>query len=759
MSRRAFLETSLLCALAAAAGCDRFRGENHGTPRILRAMAYDATRTLPPVVTADDPDPRDMRLTEVPLEHARFRIEIDKPLDGSTIQLEPGADLCAPSSNIALTRDGVPATAEVCYEPGGTSPSITISPATLTCRDGAALPGADGTLQSGSTYVVTGTGIRDLDGHALDFRLTIVAAIFAPARLLAETSYDASGAVAGTADLAAGSASVPPGIADTATGLFTTPTYSRDPGADADAERSDGSGFAALYYGSGFSAVFPSLMPGPGSEPDAGIDVAGALRVGGHPVEVGLVGDQAQRDRLHLVPRLPLEDGAAYSLVVAPPQGGHIADALGNTTASTLGPFSFATPAAAQRVMWQYPVDGEEGVYPVLDERLQAAWSGRPFLGIATGRPFTSATAELVGPDGTPVPDLEGAPYAGDGRARTVSLRSTAADTLALAPGTVYTMRWTVNGAITGSSSFRTLDFANDARWPGFAGQVKQFASLADGHAPITAGAVGVPVASHGQAVPYLLTVTGRVARDDQAPPMIFDGPAGASQASKYAFSSLAAGDVKLYRGQPGPNNEVPIAAGGGMKGYARTFFSDASLGRDPWTDGAYPGSLVGVVPQDPLDFGQVYTLVADVRLANANPDGNGVHVELPFTTTTFRVIALVPPDTASRWSGANPLVLQTTGVLDPAALGTPSGLDGPVQVFAGGAQIPIVASTPAAGQPGENQWIVVRPMSDDDVPFATTHTVIATPTLQSRGASLERFSGSFTTPPERDAQGGLVCR
>ena len=49
--------------------------------------------------------------------------------------------------------------------------------------------------------------------------------------------------------------------------------------------------------------------------------------------------------------------------------------------------------------------------------------------------------------------------------------------------------------------------------------------------------------------------------------------------------------------------------------------------------------------------------------------------------------------------------------------------------------------------------------MNDGDLPFATTHTVIATPALQSKGATLERFSGSFTTPPERDAQGGLVCR
>jgi hypothetical protein len=749
MSRRALLNAALLCALAAAA-CDRFRGVDRGPPRILRAMAYDATTTLPPVVTPDYPDPSDMRLAGVPLEHARFRIEFSKPLDGSTIQLEAGADLCAPSPNVSLARDGAPATAEVCYEPGGTSPSITISPATPTCRDGAALPGPDGTLGSGSTYVVTGTGVRDLDGHALDFRLTIVAAVFAPAQLLAETSYDASGDVAATADVAAGPVDVPPGVLDAATGLFTAPTYTRPPGAAADA--------GSHFYGTGFSALFPSLMPGPGSEVDAGIDLARALTVGGQPVEVGLVADGVKRDRLHLVPRLPLEDGATYAIAVAPSQGGAIADALGNTTATALGPFSFSTPAAARRVVWQYPVDGEEGVYQVLDERLQAAWSGRPFLGVATGSPFTSATAELVGPDG-PVPDVASAPYSGDGRARTVSLRSTSADALALAPGTTYTMRWTVDGVLTGSSSFRTLDFAGDARWPGFAGQVKRFSSLADGHAPITTGAADIPVASRGQAVPYLLTIPGRVARDERTPPTTFGG-AGGDPASMFAFSSLTEGtDVRLYRGAfdpAAPNVEVPLAAGGGMRGYAMTFLTDASTARDPWSDGAYPGSLVGVVPEEPLDFGQLYTLVADVEPAGG---GQALRVELPFTTTTFRVVALQPPVSGSRWGAANPLTLETTGVLDPTALGTPSGLDGPVQVFAGGAQIPIAASTPAAGQPGENQWIVVRPVNDGDVPLGAMHTVIATPALRSRGTALERFSGSFTTPPERDAQGGLVCR
>jgi hypothetical protein len=750
VNRHALLNATLLCALAAA-GCDRFPGEDHGPPRILRAMAYDASSTLPPVVTPDDPDPADMRLTDVPLEHARFRVEVDKPLDGATIQLEPGADLCAPSPHISLTRDGAPVTAEVCYEPGGTSPSITISPATLTCHDGAALPSADDTLQSGSTYVVTGTGVRDLDGHALDFRLTVVAAAFAPRQLLAETSYDASGAVAETVDLAAGPGGIPPGILDAATGLFTAPTYTRAAGLGAAA--------GSLFYGTGFSVVFPSLMPGPGSEPGAGIDTAHALAVGGQPVEVELIGDAAARDRLHLVPRLPLEDGATYSLAVAPPQGGLIADALGNATASALGPFSFSTPQAAPRVVWQYPVDGEGDVYPVLDERLQAAWSGRPFLGIATGGPFGSATAELVGPDG-PVPDVASAPFAGDGRARTVSLRSTSADPLALAPGTVYAMRWAVDGALTGSSSFRTLDFAGDARWPGFAGQVRQYANPAEGYAPIASGAVGIPVASRGQAVPYLVSITGRVAHaDDPSPPTTSGGPA-ADPASRFAFLPLAEGtDVRLYRGAFDPaaaNTEVPLAAGGGMKGFARTFLTDASTARDPWADGAYPGSLVGVVPDAPLDFGQRYTLVADVEPAGGS---QVLRVELPFTTTTFRVAAFEPPDPGDRWSAANPLLLKTTGVLDPASLGTPSGLDGPVQVFAGAAQVPIAASTPAPGQPGEDQWILVQPLSDGDVPFAATCTVIATPALSSRGAAIERFSGSFTTPPERDAQGGLVCR
>ncbi len=741
----AFLRSVLLGALALAAGCDRFRDESHGPPRILRAMAYDATAHFPPVATEEDPDPSDMRLTAVPLSFARFRIEFDKALDGATIQTNPGADLCVPSPNITFS----PTEAAVCYDPGGANPSITVSPATLTCSGGAALPRPEGTLESGRTYVVAGTGIRDQDGHALDFKLTVEAATFVPTQVLAEMAYDSSGAVAETSDLATGPSGVPPGVPDPATGLFTIPTY-------AHAATDSGS----LFYGTGFSVLFPSVMPGPGSEGDAGIDLQGALMLGGQPADVGLVSDGVSLDRLHLVPRLPLEDGATYRLQVTPAASGDIADALGNTTRVGLGPFVFGTPPAAQRVSWQYPLDGGSDLYPVLDEALQNTWSGQPFVGIATGTPYASATAVLTGPGGAPVPGVSGAPYARDARHRTVSLTSTSADRLVLANGTTYTMSWTVDGNVTGSSSFTTAAFANDARWPGFANEVKRFSSASDGHGPITAAQAGIPVASHGLAVPYFVTVTGRVDHvDDPAQARVYENPAIAGRAASYAFFPLAAGtDVKLYKGRfdpAGANSEVPLAAGGAMKGYARTFLTGAT-GLDPWTDGVYPGSLVGAVPRDPLEFGQPYTLVADVR----SPGGDAVHVELPFTTVTFQVLGLdPPPDPQTPWSSANPFVLETSGVLDPAALATPSGLDGPVQVFGGGVQIAVAASTPAAGEPGANQWIRVVPKDDADVAFATTYAVLATAALESRGARLQTFSATFTTPPRTGPQGSLVCQ
>jgi hypothetical protein len=132
-------------------------------------------------------------------------------------------------------------------------------------------------------------------------------------------------------------------------------------------------------------------------------------------------------------------------------------------------------------------------------------------------------------------------------------------------------------------------------------------------------------------------------------------GSAGAGQASKYAFSSLAEGDVKLYRGEPAADSAVPIAAGGAMKGYARTFLTDASTARDPWIDGAYPGSLVGVVPEQPLEFGQLYTLVADVQPASRRWFGHRapVHGDVPGDR-------LDPP--TPRADGRRERVLQTTG-------------------------------------------------------------------------------------------------
>ncbi len=763
---------ALALVASGLAGCDdRFRSADTSTLKVVRVVAFDNTNATNRPVVVENPGPT-ATLDAVPAELGALRVDFSRTLDGKTVQVNPGSTLCTPSSNIHVTKTsadpavdpvdltGAGATS-VCYNPGGTNPNIIITlESSPTCAGpNPNVPANGGPLgiEPGATYVVTATGVKDLNGGSVDFTVTVKGADFIASGTYYQADFGTtSGATTGLAfdtkgnkDLN-GSTGVPLGKLDPKTGLYTTPTAVLTSTAYTGNYQLYGTPLTIHFEGGPMCPVgYESLCGAAGSAPLTVADDPG------HVVDAAYVGENLNGLENHIVPRLPLESGQTYSFDVQP--GIQDVNEILNANADVPGTSAGVTATfttedvGANKVVWRWPNEGTTGVYTTLDRTLVRRWTGQPMVGVATAKalaanaaPFTPTGVTLAEKGGTAVPVTLAA---GDTRNRSITFNA-ATDRLSLKNDTDYTMSWTIPGTEgTGAVSFKTLPFGQDPNIPGFAGEMSTFQTASVSYRGTIMNVGGSVYSSlGGKPITYFTTVTGKVAYSTAAAPTLYT----VTGRSEFSFFPLTGGDVKLFQGKPSDNVPVTLA----QSGYAKAGASTAHPAVDPWdvpSTGAasgtlgYPGSLVGVVPSGILKPGQPYTMVANVTPAAG---GAATTITFPFSTAAFRIgtayegsltYSLTGSPQQAVFSATQPLQLRTTAAVDPATFSTTDRADGPVLVVSSdGTPIPVHLATPSSPATeltrGAGQWIRVVP-GPGAVKPDTTYTVIVTNQVMSAPA------------------------
>ena len=707
-SRRTLrIAVTIAAALLAATGCgDRFRSADTSPPRIVEVILVDQDGAVPAreVIPAGN----DVLVTDVPLNLSRIRVRFSKPVDGSTIQRdpnpvlngsEPGGNLlplgCTPAANVEVMQAGGSSAstfaASVCYDPSG--PDMVVEPATATCGGpvpaaayGSAASSTAGgfpTLERGATYLIRASGVKDQQGNAISFTVTVVtstalALATDPADpsvqpVLVSTEYATDGTVVGYAALDPTS---------TLAGVPQGPPADPAVAAPIPARMNEKTRFAAfgpdilvrfdapLCTPLGSAADLPEL---PGYCAPMGVDTGNIpgvkLSLGGQ--EVGSIGDpqaaalhfpfrggyETVSDRyvdgaagaVHVVPWLPLEDGENYTLTV----DGGVTDVTGAAFGTTLN-FAFQAAAGDFRVQLVQPPNGADGVPPTTDlVHLASASSGhgiefitsRPLALDGTGRPV--GTVELHEGDASgPLAAHGGVPIGADVatldmRARWFVVGASAGQgDLALKPGQRYTI--VLQGLVSAADpsvaipsyswSFTTAPFSRDS-----ALSVPVVASAIDGVDPVpgTGGEV--------RGAFLVQYVSGKVKHDGAATPAVAPQQGGEQLfpllGAAGTTASIALWKVRDASGAPCSAAACEVA---GISGYAKT-----TTGLDLFANGAasdanpnlrtadraaakpragLPHSAIGFLPDAPLEPGAAYQLtlsnvvdVNDVPLADAD--------------------------------------------------------------------------------------------------------------------------------------------
>ncbi|HUL58103.1 MAG TPA: hypothetical protein VLU43_02445 [Anaeromyxobacteraceae bacterium] len=480
---RILLAALLVASFGGLAGCDRFKSPDKSPARIMRVQLIDAGFTAPPF--EDPPQPNDtyatdtwtINLTEVPINFATFRIDFSKPLNGSFIQQSPiptnvqptTAGLCGKSSLVKVTVNAgqspnyisyvynpnfgltgpYTVDAQVCYNPSGSNPNITIYPGWKACAGVESL----GSLEPGATYTIeigndtTSQYLQDWDGNKLKkITLTVQAAQFKitggavgtaywldPDSRKPREQYDANGNLAKLPFPAGGGAIATP----VAPAWLGANGYSQSPvGGHTVGGNTNQFGFGAGAkdgYGTQIDLDFSDYMCITGYEPfcwtvdeDHLVTITGPTAADVIPyVNVGDDGappDRGGAMRSHVVPRLPLEDETTYTITpitdVNPATPSTVV--VGLWADFNLGwwmdveavdpaaPFSgtFTTTAGTARVAWSGPLQaavpgtGLGNQYLTLDSWLISNFTGTPFFGVAASEPLTGGTLELVAVSG-----------------------------------------------------------------------------------------------------------------------------------------------------------------------------------------------------------------------------------------------------------------------------------------------------------------------------------------------------------------------
>ncbi len=852
-----------VAALLAATGCDdRFRSADASPPRVVAILLADQDGAVPAREVV--PSGSDTRVADVPLNLARIHVRFSKPMDGSTIQRdpdpmangsEPGGNLlplgCAPAANVEVTQEGGSGAgtfaASVCYDPTG--PDMIVEPAVATCggpvpatayRAAAASSTAAGVpaLDRGATYTIRATGVRDQQGNAISFSVVVATSsslglatdpsdpTLQP--LVVATGYD-GGAVAGYGALTPGSTlAVPPGP--------PPDPASAAPAAVAVNERTSFTAFgpdivvrldAPLCAPRGDAASLPEL---PGYCAPVGVDTGPLpgvlLSLGGAPLDT-IGGDQAAAlhfpfrggydsvsDRylagadaraVHLVPWLPLEDGATYTLAL---DGG-----LTDVTGAPFAPaqqLSFQAAPGDLRVQVVQPPDGAAGV-PATTDLLHhaAAASGhglefvasRPLALDLAGRPV--GTIELHEGEATGPPAQIGAARidadvaALDTRSRWFVLGATVGQgDLALKPDQRYTV---VLQGLTSKAdpnvtipslawSFKTAPFARDAALS----------------VPVIDGAVEavdpVPAAGGGVNGTFLVQyLSGKAQYDGSAAPAVAPQPGGERLFPLVGPPGKPA-SIGLAKVQDASGTACSTGCEvAGISGYVKT-----TSGLDLFANGAaddpnpnlrnadrasarpragLPRSAVAFLPDAPLEPGATYQLtlsnVVDVNgVVLDGLDANG-QLAIRFTTRPFavrRVLSQAALDAGASGEAlqsgarlvtvdaAHPLTIELRASPELPASGLTTAGDlanDPVALVEArtGKGVPITL----APDPASTLRLTVKPVGA--LASGATYLLLVTNKLRARaqapgsGVAASPFSLAFTTPDARDAAGNLVCQ
>lgn len=717
---------ALLVAIAAAllaAGCDdRFRSGDRSPPRIVQVILADPDGAVPAREVV--PDGSEIQIAGVPLQLSTMRVRFSKPLDGSTVQrspnpvrtgAEPGGNLlplgCEPASNVEVTQtggSGAPSfAASVCYDPSG--PDMIVEPAVAACggpvpaaayrsaadSSAAGLPA----LERGATYVIRATDVKDQQGNALSFQLTVVTSAqlglasdpadpsFQP--VLVSTEYAADGTVAAYSALDPASAlpGVPPG----------PPTVAAT-GAPTAARVNEKTSFTA--FGPDILVRFDAPLCAPrGDAPDlpelpgycAPMGVGGGalidtgsvpgvtLAVGGVALDT-IAGAQATAlhfpfrggyetisDRyvggdaaaVHLVPWLPLEDGETYTLTL----DGGPTDVTGKAFGGTRV-FTFQAAAGPFRVQLVQPPDGATGVPPSTDLLHHASAStghgiefvvSRPLALDGAGHPV-AGTIELHEGDAVAGAPLGADVAALDTRGRWFAIGAkTGQGDLALKPGQRYTV--VLRGLASAADPAVTLP---TFQWA--------FTTAPFSRAPapsipvpesVIAAADPVPAPGGGASGPFLVQyLSGKVKHDPVAVPAVAP-QVGGEQLFPLLGAAGKPASLSLVKLRDGKGQACTAGCDvTGISGYVKT-----TTGLDLFASGAgddpnpnlrtadlaaakpragLPYSAIGFLPNAPLEPGAAYQLTlsnvvdaSDVPLADLDASGQ---LAIPFTTRPFAV-------------------------------------------------------------------------------------------------------------------------
>jgi hypothetical protein len=862
------LAIPLAAALAAGAGCDdRFRSADSSPPRIVEIILGDPEGTLPAREVIPDGD--DIRVADVPLPFSRIRVRFSKVMDGSTIQKSPNPALngtepagnllplgCEPAENVQVTESGgagaASFTASVCYDPTG--PDMIVEPAVATCgglvpaaayrsASASSTEGGFPALERGATYTVRAAAVKDHQGNAISFTLTVATSTalalasdpgdptFQP--VVVATEYG-GGQVTGQAPLDPASTltGVPPGPpTDPSTGAPTPPTVNEETGFTAFGPdlllRFD----APLCAPRGDAPDLPEL---PGYCAPMGVDTGSlfGVRLAIGAEELGTVsgaqasalhfpfsgGYEAVSDRylagadagaLHLVPWLPLEDGATYALTL----DGGLHDVTGAPLGATSA-FSFQAAPGDFRVQVVQPPDGATGVPPTTDLLHHASVAtghgiefvaSRPLAVDGAGRPL--GTIELHEGDASgPLAQFAGTSLGADvaaldtrGRWFAIGARTGQGD-LALKPGQQYTvvlkgLASAADPSLTIPSfqwSFTTAPFSRD---PALSVPVAASAIAAADPVPGAAGEV--------RGAFLVQYVSGKVKHDGAASPAVAPQAGGEELFPLLGAAGGPPASISLAKARDAAGQACSTGCEvAGISGYVKTtsgldlFANGAGDDPDPNLRSAdlaaakpragLPRSAIGFLPDAPLEPGAAYVLtlanvvdVNDAPLAGADgaQPANG-QLAIPFTVRPFavrRVLSKAALDAGAAGQalesgarfvavdGANPLTVELRASPDvPAAGATTAGdpANDPVALvdLQTGKGVPVTI----APDPASTLRLTVKPATA--LAPGRSYTLLVTSKLFSRaeapgsGVAAAPFSLAFTTPDAKDAGGNLVC-
>jgi len=677
-------------------------------------------------------------LDKVPRHNSRIYVIFNRPIDGTTITKTPTTNTtptlsptyCVPADNVGVTMDvgagPVKIAAQVCYDP--TVPAMVVDFARGS--QGTPLTDTDVTtcfgpepwdrfktdfgrntvenfpqLNTGATYVITATGVKDHSNHSIDVSVTLNVAkdlelvsydpdynnnplnintAFTAANLPELTSFK-SIAVAAPTDPAPVTG-VPVGILNSTTGLYSVATNGEylgnyDFGTQLRFNLNDTICIGGARKQNRAAFCEPT---GNNSGPMAGV----TLSIGTTNIGYSAISDYQVNGDIRLyyaAPYLPLEDDTDYVFAMDPATV-HAATAVNPDTAIAPPVLTapvygkFHTAAGTPRVVWTSPLPMDASTpadllaYPVTSTDYAIGWLGLAGFGIATSGPVEKTAGGLpvateIGiydANGNAIPGLTsdvifgttafmggtdyGASFYGDDRDRFILFGANAGHVLNLAPATTYTIKAkglkTASGAPIAdyTATFRTMNLDYDPVLPGWVnGSLNVTVGGASGFKPGT-GNMDI-VSKRNEPATYTIQIPADIMFADPTVPANDLSTATLAGDFDDGFVSGVA-LMRVFKPTTGTVTLTKTSDGTPVVGSGGVVLAQPGANWVPfydYIDFYYPGSWIGFKPVTRLAPNTQYTMVASGLTARM-PDGSTKPVPditYPFTTRPFTAYVL----------------------------------------------------------------------------------------------------------------------